>query len=205
MRYSFNYLVHGLCWLSIALYSSACNAEGSMTIIGGSTLAVECYHSSSIAARTGFSSKEDIESCNDAITYGQLKLADMVATLVNRGIINVALENFQSALNDYQKAMRLQPGAAEAYLNRGNLLFMAQRYEEAISDYQTSLQLEIKQPAVAQLNIGMSYEYMGKPELAKQQYELALTLIPEWPTAIEKLTRVNKTLMQKNQDGQMVH
>lgn len=201
MRCSYIFSAGGrflLCLIVATQFSGAANAQGSMTVLGGNSFAQACYRTSSIAAKTGFSSREDLENCNNAIIYGHLKSRDMVATLVNRGIIKVALEDFQGALRDYQKAMRLQPDAAEAYLNRGNLLFMAQRYDEAIIDYKMSLELDIKKPEVAELNIGMSNEQLGNLTLAKQQYEKALSMIPEWPIAIEKLARVNKKIAEKN-------
>lgn len=169
----------------------------SNSIIGGGTIARDCYLASQTAATTGFTSKQDLQLCDDAILFGKLNNRDVAATFVNRGIIKVALQDFNGGLADYEKAMSLQPNkAAEAYINRGNLWLMAQKYDKAIDDYQTALDRGVSKPYVAVLNTGLAYEYLGELPKAKQHYEQALLEIPEWPTAIEKLNRVNLKLQK---------
>jgi len=179
----------------LLLMSSIDSWSQSVTVIGGDSLATECFQTSQIVAMTGSSSKEDLDKCSNAVSHGKLNLRDLAATYVNRGIIKVALEDFSGGLADYETAIEILPSyAAEAYLNRGNIMLIAKRYNNAIEDYQEALKRDVNQPHVAVLNLGLAYEYLGDLEQAKRYYEEAITVIPEWPTAIEKLSRVNKKI-----------
>jgi len=166
----------------------------STTIFGGNSIARECYQASLVAARTGFSSRLDLETCDTALFQGSLKSRDRVATYVNRGIIKVALQDFVGGVRDYERALEMDPESAEAYLNRGNLWFLAKKYQEAIDDYSRSIEFEVMQEQVAILNIGLSYEYLQQFDMAKSYYESALEKAPEWELALEKLERVNRKI-----------
>ncbi|MBX2847491.1 MAG: hypothetical protein KTR16_04170 [Acidiferrobacterales bacterium] len=57
----------------------------SSSIVGGVALARDCYHASQVAVRTTYLSRQDLETSNDAIIYGNLNNRDIAATYVNRG------------------------------------------------------------------------------------------------------------------------
>ncbi len=175
------------------LYSSGIGAQ-SMQIIGGGSFAKDCYRASSTASMTGFAGREDVEVCDLAISHGDLSKKNLVATYVNRGVIKVALEDYQGAVRDYNKALGLDADSAEAYMNRGNMWFISNRFAEAIEDYDRSLQLNVSKPYVALLNKGMAFEGMGKFNQARENYLAALQQMEDWPAAQAKLDRVNKKL-----------
>lgn len=166
----------------------------SMLILGGGSFAKDCYRASSSASLTGFAGQDDLELCDRAISHGSLKKKDLVATYVNRGVIKVAIEDFQGAVRDYNKAINLNDDTAEAYMNRGNLWFMTNHFEEAIQDYDHSLQLNLSMSHVALFNKGMALENMGHLSQAKENYLAALAQVEDWPMAQSKLDRVNKKL-----------
>ena len=170
----------------------------SMQVIGGDSFARECYQASSSTSMTGFASGEDLIACDRAISHGNLRKSDRVATYVNRGVIKVALEDFQGAVQDYNLALKLDDSSAEAYANRGNMWFVAGRFQEAIKDYERSLELELGQAHVAHLNRGMALETIGQWTDARQAYQRALELQPEWAVAQAKLDRVNGKLAKRN-------
>ena len=168
-----------------------------MQVIGGNSLAQECYRASTSAALSGSAGLNDLEGCANAIAHGNLKRRDLVATYVNRGVINTALENYKDAARDYNRAISLDDSTAEAFVNRGNLWFMSNRYLEAISDYDKSLELGFAQPHVALLNRGMVREIIGQHDQAKADYEAALSEREGWKVAQQKLARVSKKIAER--------
>ena len=191
-----NILLHAFVTLLTLLVTTSSFAQ-SAQIIGGSSFARECYRVSSAASLTGFSGREDLETCDKAISHGKLDKGDLVATYVNRGIIHAAREDYVAAVRDYERAIKLSDDVPEAYINRGNLWFVAQHYKEAIEDYAKALGMGVSQPHVALLNRGMANESLGNLELAKEDYLSALAMVEEWPTAQKKLDRVNRKIEEK--------
>ncbi|MEM7359731.1 MAG: tetratricopeptide repeat protein [Pseudomonadota bacterium] len=176
-----------------ALCSSVALAD-SMQVIGGNSYATECFASSNAASLTGSASARDIQSCDRAISHGGLRKRDLMATYVNRGIIFAALNNYDKAQADYERAMKMSRNVAEAYINRGNLWFMRKDFKQAIKDYDKSLKLKVKKPYVALLNKGMANETLGNLHAARRNYKEAMKYVKEWPLAQAKLDRVNRKI-----------
>ena len=172
-------------------------AGQSMQIIGGSSMAKGCYQAAVTATLKGHANMMDVDICDKAISHGSLGKSDLVATYVNRGVVQVAKQDYRLAAKDYNRAIGLAPEVAEAYLNRGNLWFLAKKYPEAIEDYDRCLQLSVSQSHVAFLNRGMAREASGLLEAAQQDYLAALQVVEDWPTALNKLARVNKKITNK--------
>ena len=179
----------------LLLWSSSASAQ-SMIVIGGDSYAKECFQLSNQASMTGIVGTSDIEVCDKAINYASLKLSDLVATYVNRGVLKVRTGDLKGAVQDYNRAIEIQPTTAEAFINRGNLWFTAQHYQEAIADYDKSLELKLRKAHIALLNKGMALEGMGQLTQAKENYLAALERNPDWSTALSKLERVSKKLEQ---------
>ena len=66
---------------------------------------------------------------------------DFVQAYNNRAAIKNVLGQYESAINDCNKAICLKPDHANAYANRGNAKVWLGRVMEARSDYQTALDL----------------------------------------------------------------
>ena len=60
-----------------------------------------------------------IRVCDDALRQEVLSREDLVATLVNRGILKARLGHLSEAIMDYDAALSRDPDEAEAYLNKG--------------------------------------------------------------------------------------
>ncbi len=177
--------------LALMLILIAVNAVAqSVTVIGDSVDARECYFSAQIAVQMLSTSRSEIETCTNALDFENLGLRDKAATFVNRGVLYVAMEEYQSAVKDYRSAMKLYPGFGAIYVNRGNLFFLGESYESAISEYTRALGMDLKQDYVAYLNRGMAYEKLGKLSDAEADYRQAVELAPEWALAKNKLERV---------------
>lgn len=188
---------------AVSLAALLCASAGhgvlaqNVTMFGGNSLAKECFDYSQTAAVTGTASRSDLEICTKAIFHGELKHRDLVATYVNRGIIHMAMEDYQSAARDYNKALQMADDVGEAYVNRGNLWFLANRYTEAIADYDKSLEYGIEKPHVAFLNRGMAHESLGNLGEALSDYRAALDKVVGWPAAQKRLERVEGKLAKK--------
>ena len=178
----------------VQFVSSSAVLAQSVTILGQSEDARECYFSAQIAIQMRSASRSDIETCNSALQSQNLGLRDKAATYINRGVINVALENYQKAVDDYATAEKLFPEFGAIHVNRGNLFFLSEVYDGAIREYNKALEMGVPQQSVAYLNRGMAYEKLGRLEEAKTDYLQAIELSPDWKQAQSKLERVNKKL-----------
>jgi len=161
-----------------------------MQIIGGEQSATNCYMAATIAAQMHSATQDDIDTCSIALDGNFLRLRDRVATLVNRGIIYVALEEYNKAIKDYDRAYKISPDTAEIHVNRGNMLFMSGHTEQAVTEYNRAIELDLARKYIVYYNRGIAYEKMAKYDLAEADYRQALELLPDWRRAQDKLDRL---------------
>jgi tetratricopeptide (TPR) repeat protein len=157
-------------------------AQLAVTTFGGSDAAA-CYDN----ARNDFS--REAGPC-DAALGGALRVDDRKKTLVNRGIILNREGRLQDAIDDFNAALGIDGDLAEAYLNRGNSYFLAARYDRAEADYERSLALGVAKPWAAWYNIALVREARGDAAGARDAYESALALNPDFSAAKDKLARL---------------
>ena len=168
----------------------------SMQVIGGGQSARDCYMAATIAAQMHSATKGDIDTCTFALQEISLKLKDRVATLVNRGVIYVALEQYNKAIRDYERAYKLSPDIAEIHVNRGNILFWSGRFAQAVTEYKRAIELNLAQQYIVYYNRGLAYEKMGELDKAEADYRKALELMPGWGPAQNKLNRLLNRIKQ---------
>jgi len=181
--------ISGAIFGLLLLCSNEPSAQSVSIVMGGAN-AKDCYAAAQTAATLNLASREDVRICTTALTEEQLDRRDKAATYVNRGVVQMALENYQEAFEDYHRAMKLKPDLGATYLNRGNVFFLAEQYERAIEDYDKALGLGVPMHHVAHLNLGMAYEKLGEFDRAKAEYRHALEQRPEWDLPQQKLNRV---------------
>ncbi len=162
----------------------------SVTVLGNSEDARECYFSAQMAIQVQSTSRAEVKACTNALLTQGLRVRDKAATYINRGILLVALEEYQEAVRDYAMATQLYPEFGAIYVNRGNLFFLGESYKSAILEYDKALDYGLAQDHVAYLNRGMAYEKLGKLDEAEADYRQAITLAPEWHVPKSKLERV---------------
>ncbi len=98
----------------------------------------------------------------------------------NSAIDNTAQDQYEKAIQDYQKAIRYNTGFIQAYNNLGHLLEELQKYDDAIRVYQDAIRQAPNNPLL-QRNVGVLYEKVGNvPEaLAHYRQYIALTQQPD--------------------------
>ena len=86
--------------------------------------------------------------------------------------------DYQSAIQDYRKALQLRPDMVEAKVNLGAALSRTGQYDEAISMYESALpSLSFKAPVI--LNLGLAYYKKGDFANAHSQFEKVHALQPK--------------------------
>ncbi len=158
-----------------------------MTVFGANNDARACYRAALVSARTSIPDSEALKRCDRALGHGQLKLKNLAATYINRGVLRVKLGHYKEALDDYQRAENLQPDLAETHVNRGNVFYLTSSFDDAVAEYSRALELDIDPAQIAHVNRGMSYEKLGDISKAEADYRRAVELAPQWSVAQTKL------------------
>ena len=91
-------------------------------------------------------------------------------------------KNYQMAIENYSRAIKLNPNFAEAYNNRGNAYFLLQQYSKAQQDLQNAAQLN-KFDARIHNNLGSAYLLQNLYDAAINEYTQAINLNPNFFTA----------------------
>ena len=108
-----------------------------------------------------------------------LKCVELGSALRHQGKID-------EALYQYQEAVRLKPGYADAHNNLGNVLGMKGQIDEAISQYREAVRLK-PDHALAHHNLGMALARKGQLDEAISQYQGAIRLKPDYADAYNNL------------------
>ncbi|MBN1363665.1 MAG: tetratricopeptide repeat protein [Syntrophaceae bacterium] len=100
----------------------------------------------------------------------------------NRGNAYAEKGQYQTAVEDYDEAIRLQPNFASAYFNRGNTYKNLGQYRLAITDYNNTIHLS-PDYFVAYNYRGFAYGKLGQYELALENFNKAISLKPDYASA----------------------
>jgi tetratricopeptide (TPR) repeat protein len=169
---------------------AATPATAAVTVIGN-TGARSCFEAAEARSRP---SQSTILTCDDALKEEGLTHADMVATLVNRGILKARLGNLDGAIRDYDSALRHDPDEPEAYLNKGfALLHLSESPQQAKPMFDSAIEKKTRRPELAYYGRAVAHELTGEVRAAYQDYRQASRLAPKWrdPKADLARFRVN--------------
>lgn len=110
--------------------------------------------------------------------------------------------NFEEALENYRKAIQVNPDYPRAYLNIGNAFLALDLTEEAMTNYQKSIALDPNY-AFAHYNLGNAYQKIEHLEDAVSCYHRALSCNKDFPEALvaigttyEKLNQTEQAILQ---------
>lgn len=154
-----------------------------VTTFGG-RLAHACYQH----ARANHDSRAAVNDCTSALDDG-LSRRDRAATLINRGIVFLNRRDYTRALNDFDRAVELQPDLAEGHLNRAAALRNTDDAAGAVVSLNRALELGPREPALAYYNRGIAHEDLGEVRAAYQDYRRATELAPDWDAPRAELAR----------------
>src|SRR5688500_7621050 len=144
---------------------AASGAAGQAVTTIGSSAAQACYE----AARDQRSAQVNLGTCNQAMKEG-LSSFDLVATHVNRGIILALRADYANAVLDYDTAISLDPGQAEAFLNKGLLLRLPKRDRDAVEALNVAIAKRTTEPALAYFARAVAHEGLGNLGAAYRDY-----------------------------------
>jgi len=94
------------------------------------------------------------------------------------GVSNLNTGKPEKALEDFNRAIKIDPQLAGGYLGRANTFNMMERYGEAIDDYNIVIEIDPKL-ANAYLNRAIAYSHLEEYEKAIADYEKGLELDPK--------------------------
>jgi tetratricopeptide (TPR) repeat protein len=146
----------------------------------------ECYVGANMAH---LSAESALPACNRALGFHRLPRSEKAATLVNRGILHTHLRNFDAAIADFDHALRLRPGFAEAHLNRGNASLFLGRFDLAVADYDAAIEGGTRKLFAAHYNRGLAREQLKQPKRALRDFRRAAELRPSWRLAADRIER----------------
>lgn len=142
------------------------------------SLKLEVEHNFSLAGRHYQEKKykEAIAALNKVIQLNP----NYVLAYVNRGLMNIKLEKYESAIEDYTKAIQLGVDDSNVsinniHINRGVAYARLNQYELAIKDYDKAIELE-PDDSHALMNRGVAYAKLGKFDLSVKGYDRAIEL-----------------------------
>jgi tetratricopeptide (TPR) repeat protein len=182
-------LVFGSMSLLLSLWSGTLTAQA-ISVLSGGQDAADCSMAATLVSQGMTISAEDRADCDRALDYGQLSRRDRAATYSNRGILRISENEFTGAIVDFNKAVAIMPGLAEAYVGRGNAVFLAGDPGQAADDYMQALDLQLREAHIANFNLGLAFEKLGNLGMAETRYRQALGLQPGWDLAQQKLDAV---------------
>jgi TonB family protein len=103
---------------------------------------------------------------------------------------------YDSAVNDYNKAIELNPKDAVAYLNRGRAYHSKTNYDLAIADFAKAIEINPKDLS-AYLNRGDAFEKKGNPQQALGDYKKVVEIDAGNEAAKNNLKRLEAELAPK--------
>lgn len=167
-----------------ALLASTAPAGASIVTIGDS-LARSCY----LAAEARNATDERLAECNRALTEAALTARDVVATHVNRGVLRLVREEYRLAEADFDRAIAMDPGEAEAWLNKAIARYQQGDSASALRLAERALLLGTQRPAIAYFARGLANEDTGNLRAAYADLVRARELRPDWDAPAVELQR----------------
>jgi tetratricopeptide (TPR) repeat protein len=150
--------------------------------------AQECTNAAGARGLTDRQMQAAMAACNTALS-GDLSKQARAGTLVNRGLLKVAMHDDRAAIADFTAATAQDGKLSAAYMNRGTALLRAGRYAEASADFDQGIALNGADLHVAYFNRGEAQEAAGNVNAAYHDYRKAQELSPGFQPAALELAR----------------
>jgi tetratricopeptide (TPR) repeat protein len=159
------------------------------SLLVATPLVVAAAHAQTAQERHWCESEEEItvgqriDGCSAVIKAGRDKAEKLAEAFNNRGVAYRLKGDYDSAIQDYGQAIKLNAKFATAHVNRGVAYDNKGEYDRAIQDYDQAIKL--KPSAEAYFNRGNAYLRKGQHDHAIDDYNQALKLKPEFASAFD--------------------
>ncbi len=174
--------------LLFAILMAGCVPAGAAVTVLGNSSARLCYEAADSERPASIG---EISECDRALKDDSMTPHDIVATYVNRGILQLRRGSMRDALQDFDAAIARDPTEPEAYLNKGAaLLRKPADPARALPLFSAALDNGTSKPALAHYGRGLAYELTGDVKSAYFDYKKATELDPEWAQPQQELARV---------------
>lgn len=175
--------------LGSALLIPVAAAASTMTVVGASPAATACYR----AAESGYPKPDSLLACDQAVAEPTLKHRNLIATLVNRGIIRFRLGQLDGANADFDAVLAREAGQPDALINKAIVaLASGGDIEAATAMLNRGLAGSPQRPWVGYYGRAVAHELAGRDALAYRDYRRAAALKPNWTVARQALARFSR-------------
>ncbi len=122
--------------------------------------------------------REAAAQCSALISAKTTPPADLAWAYNNRGLARAAIGDYLRAIEDYTRALALNPGYAPALSNRGNAHAALGDLLAALGDHSRAIELDPDYVA-AWHNRGVDHEELGQYKNALEDYRQTISLAPD--------------------------
>jgi len=122
------------------------------------------------------SALQDSGRIDEAVqTIGEaLKIYPFKAVLYkDRGIFLSSQKKYDKAITDFTMLIKIEPGQVEGYYNRGRCYLRWRKPALALPDLEKAISFHDKEYVEAYAILGEAHTMIGRPDLAKKDYELS--------------------------------
>lgn len=158
----------------------------SISVLGTNADAIACFRAADSETRR----PDAVQICTTALRDRGLGSYDRMATLVNRGIVQFRLENFDAAIADFDTAMEIERNQPDAMINRGiTMLAAGHDVDQALGYLDRGLAGGPQRPWVGYYGRAVANELAGRDAAAYRDYRRAQELRPNWSLPRQALAR----------------
>ena len=167
-----------------AMSPSLSQAQTAFVLGGG--LAEDCF----LGVKRNAPNRATRAICDRALETEALSQHDLAATLVNRGITALRTKDANSALTDFNAALRQDPAISAAFLNRAGAYLLLGRWLDAKVDADTAIAIGLKDDEWAgYFNRAVALENLGQIADAFAAFRRAGELGPNQEVVQTELAR----------------
>ncbi len=125
---------------------------------------------------------EAIEYYSKALETEGLSVNNRAIVYLNRGVFSSIKQLYDRAIEDFNKAIELNPGYAMAYNNRGNIYGLKQQDDKAIEDFNKAIELNPGDYKARNFR-GIAYRNKQQYDKAIEDFNKAIDLNPRYADA----------------------
>lgn len=146
-------------------------------------LAHDCF----VYAKAEANPQQGIDVCNQSLKIEMLNIRDRAATYDNRGVMLDALGRTDSAAQDFNMSIKLDPQLGDPYVNLGSMQIKQKQYQDALDNINKGLSLRMDFPHIGYYDRAVAEEMLGRYKESYYDYKKVLELEPSFSQAAERL------------------